>query len=296
MLAGESCGGTVRCNTRVELPSMHRRTVEKALRRLDTGFLAFVGLTDEWNPSIGLFHTLLMPLVPVFNAEYQNMHSSFIEIDLNQTKKAELAFARQEAAFASMDSQAQTEFSNDPDHIIYARARDIFCSSFKRSVAEVECNAKSLAKSKVEACLKSFIPHECSQSPGVLPSPLNKPLGRRRQREAARHLLEHWNVSNEPRESGSKLALIVSGGPISSEVDSRNGNTEINRKPRTQRNESPTPTLTPTASKSTAPRAEVVLNINNKLNLWFTKSRLEQSIVTQTITGASMHTAKVWEV
>lgn len=87
---------------------MHRRTVEKALRRLDTGFLAFVGLTDEWNPSIGLFHTLLMPLVPVFNAEYQNMHSSFIEIDLNQTKKAELAFARQEAAFASMDSQAQS--------------------------------------------------------------------------------------------------------------------------------------------------------------------------------------------
>jgi hypothetical protein len=293
MLAGESCGGAAACNSQVELPPIQNNTVKKALSRLDEGFLAFVGLTDEWNPSIGLFHSMLMPAIPVFDIEYQNMHSSLIEHEeLNRTTAAKLAFERQEAAFAAIPIEARRVFAEDPDHIVFARAREIFCSNFKTFVADVECKSKSPFAAAMKTCLQAYVPHECSRSLGILPIPLDKPFQPYQQRKAARGLLERWHVTRETT-TGSKLALILSGGPVSSEADPRNWATAtrlrhssestvvINNKSFARTESEPVASI----SEAVAPK-EAAVALASHLSAWFDKARREVAIASGNRTKA----------
>ena len=49
MIAGETCGGSVKCNAANEkLPPMTSVMVAKALNRMASGAIIYLGITEEW--------------------------------------------------------------------------------------------------------------------------------------------------------------------------------------------------------------------------------------------------------
>ena len=140
LVAGESCGGATDCNGVAPLPAVQTEMVRKALDRMPSAFL-FIGLTDEWDASIELFHLRLTPHVPVLPAELLVGHASPGDANnqshANQSSYAsESTLERQERVAASLYhhhiwQDARDAMELDPDLLLYARARALFCRDYE---------------------------------------------------------------------------------------------------------------------------------------------------------------------
>jgi len=201
MVAGETCGGAIGCNSLSTLEALPEQVVVKALDRIAKGALLFVGITEDWNDSIDLFHAMVMPKVPVFSVELQNMHPS--------TKRdASTDLMRQENSFARMDlsTRYRNMLEHDPDHIIYARIRQIFCLNYWTHVAAPRC--PSMSDEAKLMCIASKLPSKCHGDLGPLPA---SPENDKRMLAAAEAVIKRWGLQG--REDVS--AEIVSGAGIS---------------------------------------------------------------------------------
>ena len=206
MVAGVSCGGPILCNSaKYLMPSLTSSMVATALDRISSRYLIYLGITDEWNPSVLLFHAMLMPEIPVYKEELKNMHTSF----RGRPSRANLRFQEEsfanmrEANFGSKGPWLRDRFDFDPDLLIYAKVRQLFCANYYKYVLSEEqdfgidvsaITGQAGAPGRVP--LLSLLPSECQKSIGVLPGPLDTKPDKPANFKAGKALLMRWNASN----------------------------------------------------------------------------------------------------
>ena len=226
MVAGKSCGGAVGCNSKARLEPITPNIVVEALDRIAHGALLFAGVTDNWNDSVELFHAMILPGVPVFSVELQNMHPS------TTNRNASIDLERQESSFAQMfklaaakgkfaaakgksgrdkhglDPEGRLLIEHDPDLIIYARIRQLFCANYWTHVAAPRCSSGASEKAR-EKCAVANLPSTCHGDLGPLPTSYD--FFGTSMRSAAKKVIKAWGL--EGREDVS--VDIVSGAGIS---------------------------------------------------------------------------------
>ena len=191
MVAGLSCGGPKLCNTPIKLSAFNETlAVRVALARLSSAF-AFIGLTEEWDASIQLFHARLMPMVPVHTTELQPRHTS-VPGSSNISQESSMIY-HQERMFASFPPNARVAIQNDPDALIFARARQLFCSHYRSAVLFPRCNHLSAVGPSTHIdCILRQTPSTCIAALGPLvgvPAPSAK-----EQYEHARGLMDRLRI------------------------------------------------------------------------------------------------------
>jgi hypothetical protein len=213
LVAGESCGGASACNSVNVLEKIQQRTVLQALDRIAHGALLFIGVTDNWDDSIELFHAMLMPSVPVLSSELQNIHPSTIPSTsrgpAEDLKRQEMSFLR---IMGRMGDHDRDLLKNDPDLVLYARTRQLFCANFQIHLAEPRCASADFLSSDQEraACVAAKLPSTCGRDLGPLPS---SDVTNKLMLAAAVSVVAHWGLAD--REDVS--AGVISGASLSVE-------------------------------------------------------------------------------
>lgn len=123
-------------------PDPSRAACKLALWRMVHRF-AFVGLQEDWQASVELFHKTMMPSVPIEPAESANIHAtkkgggssstalkSLLGRDAPRSRcQQEQQLRYSETVFdAHLDGELHARLALDPDQIVYALARLLFCS------------------------------------------------------------------------------------------------------------------------------------------------------------------------
>mmetsp|Transcript_51905 Transcript_51905/g.103015 ORF Transcript_51905/g.103015 Transcript_51905/m.103015 type:complete len:420 (-) Transcript_51905:176-1435(-) len=186
-IGGVSCGGAMGCNSDVKLKNLRPSDgiVEAALDRLRGGAVRFVGITEDWDASIHLFHRQMIPQVPVFESELEQQHKS-----VEGTTK-ELDLVRQELSYRKLSGNLTSKIIEDPDFIVFAFARQTFCDNF----------LKHLPGAKRPAVCRCSLPI-------IAGAPKEKQLA------AARLLLETWAPRRAKSMIYEDLVSLVAGGPV----------------------------------------------------------------------------------
>ena len=141
MISGHSCGGAVFCNSMKQLGIVKPSDgmLIPAVRAVGGRVFLFVGVTEEWEPSIKLLHALIFPTtLPVLKEETLNIHpsTSTLNVDISSVWALEAAqtLKAQELTFFNMSGSHRALLSRDPDLLVFARARRRFCFDFHQHV------------------------------------------------------------------------------------------------------------------------------------------------------------------
>lgn len=216
-VAGESCGGPVRCNSDVPLKKLDPSDslLERSLDRIRSGVVTFVGLTDNWDESIHLLHRQFLPGVPVFSTELKNEHPSVART--TEDSKAITNIVQQELFFANLKGETASRLANDPDLILYAFARQQFCDNYRK---EIPSPHRTSPSANIDVAAGEGFPSECLGTLGVVPAirPRGQVMAKavpEGQKNAAAKLLDTW-VAHRVKIPKARKALIqiTSGGAV----------------------------------------------------------------------------------
>ena len=117
------------------LASLTPANVSDALRVVLHGF-AVIGLLEEWDASLRLLHATLMPAVPIAESERLNVHPSNASVESSPEvpRRPCEASRHYDEGRSVFDRRLADALTLDPDQIVYAEARRVFCRSYAQRV------------------------------------------------------------------------------------------------------------------------------------------------------------------
>ena len=144
------------------LASLTPANVSDALRVVLHGF-AVIGLLEEWDASLRLFHATLMPAVPIAESERLNVHPSNASVESSPEvpRRPCEASRHYDEGRSVFDRRLADALTLDPDQIVYAEARRVFCRSYAQRVLGCDgdaCDSAQLPLSCRAPCVLTQLP------------------------------------------------------------------------------------------------------------------------------------------
>ena len=144
------------------LASLTPANVSDALRVVLHGF-AVIGLLEEWDASLRLLHATLMPAVPISESERLNVHPSNASVESSPEvpRRPCEASRHYDEGRSVFDRRLADALTLDPDQIVYAEARRVFCRSYAQRVLGCDgdaCDSAQLPLSCRAPCVLTQLP------------------------------------------------------------------------------------------------------------------------------------------